>query len=142
MTTSYSIEQKILSFVFTGRHDLREDMEALSDALDEPNFVDGSDLLLEVTPSAEPWTSDEVLTWADYLVACKGRIGERCAIVVSNTLHYGLARMISAYADGSGVAVRVFRERATAMRWLSHGVDAAEHETRSRMHSTTDDRVQ
>lgn len=47
------------------------------------------------------------------------KITARRAIVVSNDLAFGLARMYSTYVDiNGGALVNVFRDRAEAMSWL------------------------
>jgi hypothetical protein len=47
------------------------------------------------------------------------QFASRIAIVVSDPLHHGLARIGGSYAEPSGFEVEVFRDLETARAWLS-----------------------
>lgn len=64
--------------------------------------------------------STRELREAASLVASARRLfeGGRAAIVVSADLDFGMARMFEAFAEGSGVAYRTFRDIESAQAWL------------------------
>ncbi|MGD8367808.1 MAG: STAS/SEC14 domain-containing protein [Desulfobacterales bacterium] len=47
------------------------------------------------------------------------RIGTKMAVVVSDDLHFGLARMSSAIHSFYGIDIEPFRDREEARQWLS-----------------------
>jgi hypothetical protein len=48
--------------------------------------------------------------------------GTRRAYVVTSDLHFGLARMLAAYAEAEGSEIGVFRTMEEAEGWLGEGV--------------------
>jgi hypothetical protein len=46
------------------------------------------------------------------------RPGRRCAVVVDRPLLHGFARVVGAYSEKHGVAMRIFWDRIEGARWL------------------------
>ncbi len=71
--------------------------------------------------SADPLTVEGIRAIAQICSDRKDQLGGgRCAIVVSEDLEFGLARMWSVYVDGSwNVEASVFRNVAEALEWLA-----------------------
>ena len=89
----------------------------LNDAEYRPEFNDLIDLLDVEGFNLKAGTMRQIIMLADQAHA-DGPKSFKTAVVASNALPYGLARMYEALADGSAVNVSVFRNVTEAMEWL------------------------
>ena len=83
----------------------------------DPSFSPDLDALVDFT-GAEPFqgTGEEIRR----LVAdMPYNAGTRRAYVAAIDLHFGLSRMAQSYAEVKGIQVEVFRDRDSALRWLT-----------------------
>lgn len=95
-------------------HDLKQhlDEEVRKRGIDLPEIFDARGARVEIT-------SDEIRRLVDQA----GRIAKETpfgptAIVVTDPAAYGIARMFSIRAESVGVALGVFRDVASANRWI------------------------
>jgi hypothetical protein len=95
-------------------------IRAFDAALDDPSFPSDPRLLLDVTRSAElaKRDADSVRSVAQYFGAHSSRVGNRCAIVATMPVHYGLSRMGATIAEQQGAEVEVFTTIEDALAWL------------------------
>lgn len=113
---------KNANLVFTtikGEVTANEVLAALTGLLDSPEYRPGLNGLVDLRESDMDPDAKEIRKIAALLINNKERIGEsRSAIVVSEDLAYGLARMFEAYADESSIETRIFRDMEAARSWL------------------------
>lgn len=116
--TTYVIRDHLLEIAFSGRHSVEEDLATLSEAARSPDCKDGTNLLLDLGSSREDRAREEIIRTATALRELFGGSRRQCALLASDHLQYGLARMLSAYAGSDGLEIRVFRQQAHARAWL------------------------
>lgn len=97
---------------------LDEIKEAFTEALADPSFRTGQGTIVDVTGSESDRTHEEVRQLAVFLAERRAELGHRVAIVVSKSLHYGLGRMLSAYAEIQHLNVEVFQQLDDAIQWM------------------------
>jgi hypothetical protein len=118
MPVSCEIDFNVVVLRLDDRHTHAEERSTLARALVDPRLVVPARLLVDVRRSRENPNGESIAERA----RCLGRLGEgalnRCAVVVSTPLHYGLARMFAAYAIHRGVSVAIFGDEAGARAWL------------------------
>lgn len=120
MPMSHSIEAGLVVIRVSGTVD-NEDHRLCFDAmLADPEFHPGMGVLLFDTGGLYAPSSQE----AQELVAIvsdfqKNRNMGPFAVVVSGTFHWGVGRMLAAYALIDKTRFRVFRSEAAARAWLS-----------------------
>jgi len=96
----------------------------LKELLAHPRWLPGMRALVDLRNlDASHLTKDQVKQISDLHVPIGDRLGGGpCAIVVSDPLHFGLARMWEAYSDRRvPLRVRVFDSMDEAREWLSSG---------------------
>ena len=96
-------------------------MEAAKAAFADPRFRSGMTVLFDNRGSKENASADEIQRRAEMLgrFAREGKLGPKCAVVVDDALHFGLARMGEAFANVFDVELGVFTEMDEAFRWLT-----------------------
>ena len=111
----------LITFAPEGRLQIEEIREALRDAMSDPLFRSGADVLWDlrqVDPIAP--TAQEVRDLVAHVGGLqpeRGR-GYKVAVVASRDLDFGIARMYGMYADSLPFEVQVFRSMSEAGRWL------------------------
>ena len=106
-----------------GQYEVTEVPQAFLAGLADPACPRPVALLLDVRESDMVATRrpDQVREVAEFLAPHAGRIGGRCAVLVSRDSHFGMARMGAVYAEHVGVEVNVFRSEEEALAWLRPG---------------------
>jgi hypothetical protein len=100
---------------FTGQ----ELAQAFADAVESVVLKGPLPVLFDNRHSQERASASEIRDRARRISAVSELFGPRIAVVVSDALHYGLARMGSGYADAAGGPhVEVFETPAEALGWL------------------------
>ena len=92
----------------------------LQEALADPDYPDEAKLILDVSKSqslSERSTSD-IRNMANYLSSRSGNFSGICAIVAGESLHFGLMRMASVFAESKGMRTSVFKSKKEALDWL------------------------
>jgi hypothetical protein len=102
-----------------GNYTFEETYNNYKAALNDPKSADGINVLIDVRSSKETRTSEEMRAIAD-LFAASSCFKGRCAMLVSpdSAVRYGLARMLSAFADMRNLKFSVFHEEKAALAWL------------------------
>ena len=105
------------------RFDLKEYLSVMDACLLDPEYTRNMDALWDFRDTvASSLQKDEIVQLAEYSSSYTNRRGEswRAALLVSNDLSYGLARMFEAYVNVAQNEVMVFRDPAAALKWLGH----------------------
>ncbi len=121
MPNTFAFDRGVLHVKCALRHTLEDDLLAIKDAIGRSDFADGTGLLLDLSASTEARTQHEIVDLARFLGNLGDELGNRAAVLVSNELQYGLARMLAAHAEAGDVTVSVFTELETARHWLRPG---------------------
>ena len=78
-------------------------------------------LLMDIRRSESTPSPDDLMEFAEFLSCLPVHVAARSAWLVSADLRFGLARMLSVYAEEKGITIRVFRESEAAREWLHEG---------------------
>ncbi len=73
---------------------------------------------MDIRRSEAVFSSDDLRSFAKFLAALPIPIAKRAAWVVSADLRFGLARMLSVFAENEGLELKVFRDTVEARKWL------------------------
>ena len=111
-------ENETLFIVAEGKYSLAEVQTAISAALQESKGIRDCCLHMDIRRSEAVFSSDELRSFAKFLASLPIPIAKRAAWVVSADLRFGLARMLSAFAENEGLELRVFRDTVAARKWL------------------------
>jgi hypothetical protein len=128
MPVTYEASPGVLILRLVGNHTLAEESETLARALVSPALEIRAALLVDARRSTANPQGPSIAERARCLARLHGCLLPRCAVVVSDSLHYGLARMLAAHAESHGIAVDVFADETNAMAWLAWD-DASDHDT-------------
>ena len=97
-----------------------EEIESYLGMLSDPRFHPGIAILLDNRARRGEGDSEHVRRMAGLARKSSERLeGCRCAIVVSNDVEFGMARMYELMASGDPLTVRVFRDMEEAESWLT-----------------------
>lgn len=129
---TYVIEEGILILRLAERYAFEDVIRTLRSALDDKRLRFGTPLLLDVRKSQETRSPQELVALADFIKTAQGLLRERCAVVASDPLRFGLGRELSGWAASRGIQVRVFGEHegAHARQWLRSSDTDTESERR------------
>ena len=111
-------EGETLFIVAEGKYSIAEVQTAISAALKESKDIRGCCLHMDIRRSEAVFSSDELRSFAKFLASLPIPIAKRAAWVVSADLRFGLARMLSVFAENEGLELRVFRDTVAAREWL------------------------
>ncbi len=111
-------EGETLFIVAEGKYSLAEVQTAITSALRESKSTRDCCLLMDIRRSEAVFSSDELRSFAKFLASLPIPIAKRAAWVVSADLRFGLARMLSVFAEDAGLELRVFRDTVVARKWL------------------------
>ena len=78
-------------------------------------------LLMDIRRSEANPSPDDIRDFAEFLGNLPTHVAARSAWLVSEDLRFGLARMLSVYAEERGITIQVFRELDAARTWLHEG---------------------
>ncbi len=107
--------------VASGRYSLRELEDAIDEALAQTaGYGRVSGLMVDYTGSEIlPERRVSELEGAARFFGSRGeRFGGRLALIAATDVGYGLLRIVSAHAERRGLDTIVFRDYASAIRWL------------------------
>ena len=111
-------EGETLFIVAEGKYSLAEVQTTTSDALKASKCIRDCCLHMDIRRSEAVFSSDELRSFAKFLASLPVPIAKRAAWVVSADLRFGLARMLSAFAEDEGLELRVFRDTVASRKWL------------------------
>jgi hypothetical protein len=129
MPVRYTLSGNLFRMDLEGNYTPEEIIQTYETALSDPDFPAHPHFLFDVTRSAElaGRDSQSIGHIAQYFGERSDRVGNRCAIVAAQPVHYGLCRMAATIAATRGADVQVFSTVEAAMSWLD-----TEEETRAK----------
>lgn len=99
-----------------------EDLPPMTSSLvAETKILPGMRFLVEAADVEPDLTFTDLRNAAAFLANLNAKGVREMAIVTDTTHVYGLAQVFAVFAPASSVAVKVFRDRTTAMHWLDNG---------------------
>lgn len=102
-----------------GEVDLAEFMAGLEEAINHPDCGPGMKSLTDLREYVPQVTSGDIKHIAEYLLRDVGaRRGMDAAVVVSQTVSYGMMRMLQTIADTPAFRISVFYDLDEAKEWL------------------------
>ncbi len=113
-------ERRLVRVVGEGLLTLRQLQDHLLALSEDPRYVAPMLKLVDLRRAALTRLAPEDVHAFTDLKACLARhfVAERCAIVVSRDVDYGIARIHAARSEVSDIETRVFKELAPAVAWL------------------------
>jgi len=108
----------VLWIVVDGHYDDAELHASWQRAFADPSFRDGMPALVDSRKSLANPSRELLVERAEFLAGLRDRIGPRLAFVVGDALRFGLARMVAAFAEQSGLEIQVFEDPRHAEAWL------------------------
>ncbi len=93
---------------YEGQYTTEEEFTTLREAIDATHSAPGMPLLIDLSRSSQADSQRESRSLALVLGGLRRKIGRRCAVVVSDQVQYGIARMLSAYVEPYDLTVKVF----------------------------------
>ena len=125
-----------LTIVAEGRYTLGEIKAVIEAATrDAPAHRDCC-LLMDIRHSDALPSVDDLRDFAEFLGDLPTHVVSRSAWLVSADVRFGLARMLSVYAEEKGITIQVFRDLDRARAWLLEGHVAGHVGDRSLVGST------
>jgi len=122
MPIAYEIRPRVIVFRTVGEVDFSHGLQTLSVALQTAaNQMEHGPwhLLFDIQHSSEHRTSNETQDIADAILRFRKSLSGRCAVIASDPLRYGMARMFGAFMDSQGFEVFVSMDRREAEAWLA-----------------------
>ena len=121
MSVEYRFEDSYIRVVLTGSFD-SDDIEAAAGKLGrDADFRPNMNILVDNRLSEVVAGSEDIRERVRFLASIGDVLGSRLAVLVSSTVHYGLARMASLFGDSLGLNVEVFTSERDAIDWLRTG---------------------
>lgn len=121
MPIQYEIRDETIWFTTKGDVDFEDGIATLRDGIADAADRDGArrwHVIFDIRASSEDRSADELRGIADFLAGQLETLSGRCAIVVGDPLHFGLARMFSAFSERHEVSVDVVSDPGEAVAWL------------------------
>ncbi|RJR17435.1 MAG: hypothetical protein C4581_08120 [Nitrospiraceae bacterium] len=109
MPVSYTIEKGYAHCRAVGTYSFDETYRNYKAALDDPLFLPGYHLLMDVYDSEETRSSKEMELIAE-LLGSHPRFGKKCALLVNpdHTVRFGLGRMLSTISELKQIDMSIF----------------------------------
>lgn len=123
MPTYYKILDEYALCVAEGNYTFEETYNNYRSALADPRFLKGMNVMMDVRKSKETRTSEELRKILD-LFSDNQSFGGKCAMLVTKEVHYGIARILSAFAEYRALHFLVFTEEGKALQWLLNEKDS------------------
>ncbi|MBA4188215.1 MAG: hypothetical protein C0467_09390 [Planctomycetaceae bacterium] len=122
MSVAYELMAGTICFTTTGDVEHRSALdtlqEGLADAAQQP-VPGGWHLLFDIRKSTENRDPNELRNTATAIAMHRAALSGRCAVVATDPLHYGLARMFGVFMSGLGFDVNVCNNLEDAKHWLN-----------------------
>ena len=127
MPLKFILTDSTICFQTTGDVEYSEGLTILNEAMDQAEMRQSSDprgwhLLFDISESTENRESNEMQNIAAVIQARRQSLSGRCAVVATDPLHFGLARMFASYLESLGVEAMVKRDKGLAEDWLLESV--------------------
>jgi len=126
MPVTYSFEGRLFRLKCSGNHTPEDVKTAFVKALKDQDFPKDAALLMDMSQSESfgQRTDDEIRSVAQFPAPWIEKIGNKCAVLVTSDLFYGLSRMGAVFAEAVGIDAQVFRNVDEALEWLGVSLDS------------------
>lgn len=114
----FSFEEGRVTIVLSTSLDADELSETMEAVLAHPDFTRGRDVIFDVRGSEINPSFAEIKSMLAAIHAVSSEFSGRFAIVVSDMLRYGLARMASSLSSPLGMQMGAFHSLDDAHQWL------------------------
>ncbi len=121
MAVEYRFEDSYVRFILAGSFDTDEIKAGAEKLGPDPGFRPNLNVLVDNRPSGVVARTEDIRERVQYLANVRDALGPRVAILVSSTVHYGLARMASFLGDSWQLNIEVFTSERHAIDWLRTG---------------------
>lgn len=121
MPVEFSIDKSgdLLMRTIKGEVGVDEIMASLDDSVNHRDYRPGMKSLIDMREYVPQSTSADVRQIAEYLLGRAEVLkGMEAAVVVSQAVAYGMARMLQAFADHPDFNIAVFYDLDEAKQWL------------------------
>lgn len=118
MPIFFQFSDNTICITLSGQYSIEDGKQVYQAILKDPRFREGMNLLFDANQSAANPGLDEIRDRVAFLKSVVGHTSGRIAVVVSDTLRYGLVRMISIYGEMEGLNIQAFKELEKAQLWL------------------------
>jgi hypothetical protein len=118
MGVRYRLAGKVVHVTMDDHFDTSEVLQVGAEALSHPEFVQGSNVVIDFRESQEVATGEEIFQRIQFLSEAGDLLGPRIALVVTRPVHFGLARMAELYGESCGLTLRVFNDEQDALDWV------------------------
>jgi hypothetical protein len=122
MPVQYVIDEdaNVVTVTAVGSVTKEEDLDCFRTLFVDAAYRPGMGLLLDYRKRQSVATTDEVKQYVEAGATLRERFGDsRCAVVVSEDVAFGMARMHSMLAEENSIPTNAFRDIEAAMRWLT-----------------------
>ncbi len=120
-TYSICVEKRLVRVECKGPGSLAEGAGVLATVAEDPLFVPGFGLLVDVRECKAALSPQDVRAFVDLLKALQKLRKSRMAIVTGTALYFGFGRMMAALSETAGITMKVFRDMDEALVWVMAG---------------------
>lgn len=119
MPVTYRVNKDVVEMTLNGECPPDEVIQTFHQALDDPGTPPRFGLFVDVRNSTSLASREtaEIIRVAEHLGPHKDRVN-RCAVLATENVHFGLSRLGAVYSETAGVMTHVFRDRDEAIAWL------------------------
>ncbi len=122
MPITFEVRDRVLRFVTLGDVDYADGLTVLKAGFEAAAASTPAGglwgLLFDIRNSSENRNSDELRGIASTIYRHRHLLSGRCAVLATDPLHYGLARMFAVFMESLGLQAMVFTKVGDAEAWL------------------------
>jgi hypothetical protein len=119
MAISLSFTNVSIWLKIRGEVSRNEVSEGIFQAVADQRFVVGSYLVLDLQDTKTDFSSADIQFFVLVFKGIRRKLSSPIIAIVSDSLHYGLMRMLQSYADSRSFEVKIFKREKEAIEWLS-----------------------
>jgi hypothetical protein len=119
MAISHVFANAAIWLKISGEVSRQEVSEGIFQAITDERFTTGSYLVIDLQETQTNFSSNDLRFLATFLKELGEKISSPIIATVSDSLHFGLMRMLQVYAESCGFEVKVFHKEKEAIEWLS-----------------------
>jgi hypothetical protein len=118
MAISYKFTKGTIWLKVRGEDSLQDLSEGIFQAMADEKFGDGKSLVLDLQDTKADFSSADLRFLASFLEEKKGKLFSPILAIVSDSLHFGLMRMLQTYAESYGFELKIYKEEQEAIECL------------------------
>ncbi len=124
MPVKIELTARYTRVVLKGSVTTDEIVQASEKALADPSYNPKANILFDNRLSESAANRADIGERLRFLVGLGSSIGSRIAILVSRPIHFGLARMAEMLGEDHGLIMRVFKDEAEAIGWITEDAES------------------